>query len=227
MTTVATKTRSIIFTGAMVPAILAGRKSQTRRLIKNPDYYGCLTGDCLHDYQRECDASMLACSPFSIGQEFWVRESFAIKSWTDHECAKVGCPDAKTHPTEKYLGEWLRAIYKASYTWPQSPGRWVSPIHMPRWASRLTIRVKAVRVQRVQEITEADAAAEGVFHLIRADDSVAALACYRAVGQKDARGKQRAVTGRDYFAVAWDRINPNHRWQSNPWVRAVTFERVL
>ena len=92
------------------------------------------------------------------------------------------------------------------------PWRWVPSIFMPRWASRLTLRVADVRVERVQEIWQADAIREGCWPL-----SVHQI------------GNEPVSTPRDQFRVLWDSINgkrPGCAWGDDPWVWAVTFERI-
>lgn len=90
---------------------------------------------------------------------------------------------------------------------------WRPSIHMPMWASRITLRVNAVRVERLQEITEADAIAEGI---VREDS---AYAIYLDDGVAF-----RCATAREVFAQLWEHINGAGSWDTNPWVWVVGFE---
>lgn len=145
--------RPIIFSAPMVGALLAGRKTQTRRIA----------------WRNEGDPDPQAVphpSPWQLtkpGDRLWVREA-----WQDYcplwEGAWCG------HGTHEGIVRDHRPVYRAdpAETWlrgpegkEQPPTKWRPSIHMPRWASRLTLTVTDVRVQRLQEISEADARAEG------------------------------------------------------------------
>lgn len=176
------KKRPILFSTPMVRAILDGRKTQTRRVIDVPESTTSIEWvDCAETCPQgsytgwvvKCDAPMLLprkC-PYGVpGDVLWVRETWIEKAWTDSECRKVGCQDAPEHPDKSYLGSRLRAIHKASFqTLYGDVGRWRPSIHMPFWACRLFLRVTDVRVERVQEISEADAISEGLTPGVCAD----------------------------------------------------------
>ena len=70
------KEHSIIFSAPMVRAIIEGRKTQTRRIIKNPEWYGCTTGDCPHSTQAACDEAMVFFAPYPVGTRIWVKETW-------------------------------------------------------------------------------------------------------------------------------------------------------
>lgn len=132
------KERPIIFSAPMVRATLADLKTQTRRVVKNAHIITC--DDRVGVTDTPC--------PYGVpGDRLWVRETFFEYPWV--------CSDGI---------ETTRIAYRATdeFSYPASQGdRWRSPIHMPRWASRITLEVVGVRVQRVQDITEEDARAEG------------------------------------------------------------------
>lgn len=142
--------RPIIFSAPTIRALLDGRKSQTRRRIDKPKR---LSGQNIFDgtwtdgyVMDPGNASWRAhCTPYALGDRLWVREGFSTEMLAEGECIYRATVDDDTdyYPTE------IAEI------------RWRSPIHMPRWASRLTLIVTDVRVQRLQEISEADAVAEG------------------------------------------------------------------
>jgi hypothetical protein len=208
------KTHPIIMDGESVRAIRERRKTQTRRVVDfdvpsafcATDCKGQLLkevwwdpgvgdGEYLHVPCKDGATQRLYCRD-APGDRLWVRETWAEKAWTEAECARAGCPDARTDPTETYLGRPVKAIYRASYnTALGDSGPWRSPVHMPRWASRLELEVLAVRAERLQEISEMDVEAEGY--------GVAFAECWDALNAK--RG---------------------HGWQTNPYVWAIEFKVV-
>ena len=130
------KERPIIFNDEMVRAIFDGRKTQTRRPIKHtPDE------DCPYH-----ENGVAVASPYGrIGDRLWVRECFA--------------DDAGG--TRKFLGEHI--YYRADPLHPVFvDGGWTASIHMPRWASRITLEITSTRIERLHDISEEDATAEGV-----------------------------------------------------------------
>lgn len=134
------KERPIIFSGPEVLAILAGRKTQTRRIVKlNPADVKRWKDEPNPAWEKEC--------PFHPLTRLWVREAWLEYPW-------VG-PDNK---------EWMEVAYRADGedSYPRRDGdRWRSPLHMPRRLSRITLKVTDVRVQRLSEIDSADVIAEG------------------------------------------------------------------
>lgn len=227
------KERGIIFSGLLVMAIIEGRKTQTRRVIKpQPLSMGeaedggerndlvLMNGEVrkLHESRsrNKRATGMITARPYrcpysSIGDRLYVRETWVPKNWTDAECVRAGCPDAATHPTETYLGTPTRAIYRASYTEPQDAGPWKPSIFQPKWASRIMLEITDVRVQRLQDISGVDAVAEGV-------STEAEYELMHYGGYKRAKAEFRAL---------WDKINgAKHPWSANDWVWALTFKRV-
>ena len=178
----------ILFYAPMVRALLAGTKTQTRRIIK-PQHLAFFNQDAaamLSDWNER---------PLPYGQpgdRLWVRETFA----------RI---DGQTRP-------WIETDYKATYTHGDRLGdtlgikkRWTPSIHMPRHASRITLEVTGVRVERLQDISEADAIAEGVRNSLHLP------------GGRFAR---------ENFAHLWWTINGDGSWESNPWVWVIEFKRV-
>lgn len=187
----------------MVRAILAGAKTQTRRVIGQ--LITC--GDA--EWFVESKAGLWRC-PFGVpGDRLFVRETWqAIHVFVDPE---TGCGDgleySTTIPTSDRDG-WWTPVYAA--TDPQASEHrddrgfpWRPAIHMPRWASRITLEVTGVRVERLQEITCRDAAAEGM----PSGDPLPPLTAFR---------------------LLWDTINgkAGRRWADNPWCWCVSFRRV-
>ena len=231
--TAAPRERSILFSASMIRALLDGRKTMTRRVVKpQPDakffdpprcqysatghggpglYVGC------GDYPDE--GSQLWRCPFGApGDLLWVRETWRTGVGLDGFSPQRITEMAREAGYDDGWGPVQYVADGAARGWRDIPnfgGAWGNirqSIHMPRWASRLTLRVTAVRVERVQEISEEDARAEGV------EPSIA--------GQ-DERGNRR--THRTGFVRLWDSINGRRdgcSWAENPFVWCVSFERI-
>jgi hypothetical protein len=171
--------RPIIFGGPMVQAILAGTKTQTRRVVTRWVRARQRSGSPLVDH-----------CPYGVpGDRLWVREMWAP------QCDEDLRPEI-ARPTIFYAAGWTGAAI-----------RWRSSVSMPRWASRITLELTEVRVQRLQEISEEDAKAEGIIA--------------RGPGSPTLRPHQRDFRG------LWNDINAKrgYGWDSNPWVWAITFKR--
>jgi hypothetical protein len=208
------KERPILFSAPMVRAILAGRKTQTRRLIRNP---GRLDGLMLAGEEANW-------SPYGgPGDRLWVKENWRYADWTDDGMPYIEyAADNARRLVEDVPEDWadrVEAVW-ARLSEPENYGidgkaadrKWRPSIFMPRWASRITLEVTEVRVQRLQEISEKDAEAEGA-DLTRAEEE--GVLGYAEVGP------------REMFAALWDDINGKRApWSSNPWVWAITFRRV-
>ena len=204
------KERPILFSGPMVRALLDGSKTQTRRVMKPQLVYGTVAGlfnswylpsgqggGTLYPNGKE---KILGTCPYGQpGDRLWVRESF---------CKIIG-----------QSGGWIETDYQATYTHGFRLGdslglkkRWTPSIHMPRAASRITLEITSVRVERLQDISEADAQAEGV-----TDDGSLVT---------DLDGKDRGGTIAAY-ATLWEVINGVGSWDDNPWVWVVSFKRAF
>jgi hypothetical protein len=224
----------ILFTGEMVRAILAGRKTQTRRVIKpQPEcnvpgsYFDAYNGGpqwnwWTHDNRVCNNRTILNCPYGAPGHTLWVKETHAFVHFdTDPESGYADNwyePGSEDNPRD----EWWSRLYRADYTgadaWPEDTEergfRWRPSIHMPRWASRILLEVTDVRVQRVQEISYADARAEGVECPVHDFDSGF---CTSPCGDL-----ARA------WVDLWESIYAQRGfgWNTNPWVWAVTFRRI-
>jgi len=235
--------RPIIFSAPMVNAILAGRKSQTRRVLKpQPPTEEAFPGSSFgldraiadrvklysqNDYDRlpkhptkwELTGSVGVArdagfpktydARHAVGDRLWVREAWAPVNddgdrWIDYRA------------TPRLPGSVKRAA-----GWDNAPDdpealRWRSPIHMPRWASRLTLTVTDVRVQRLQDISAADAIDEGF-----SDRSIRAF-LPAAYGLPDWPDEWCGLPG-DAYRRLWDRLHGPGSWDANPWVTATSF----
>lgn len=187
--------KAIIFSAPMVRAILAGRKTQTRRVVKMDPTRGYVKNVRGYDLWHYSDPEAVRACPFGpIGRHLWVRETWA-------PCIGGAC--APGNPT----------LYRADDEPVYNELTWCSPIYMPRWASRITLEVTEIRLQRLNEISEQDAVAEGF----------AAHPYYMADGSKDEMMSFAAV---DDFATFWANMHGEESLRANPWVWAVTFKQV-
>lgn len=195
--------RPILFNDAMVRAILDGSKSQTRRPVKLDAEAMAYVRSIRPPIAR--DARALSWCPFGApGDLLWVRECFAIGRVFDESRA------AELPIIDRDVPVWFRADGGADESWANR-GKWRPSIHMPRWASRLTLRVIDVRVERVQDISEEDARAEGIAR--------------HAMGWTDGVTGYDTATARDAFSELWDDVYGPESWVANPWVWVVSFEQ--
>lgn len=194
--------RPILFSAPMVRALLSGTKTQTRRVAKARKYPSLLEpgrwadGYVLDLGNREW--LMRDCPYGAPGDALWVRESH----WwfkDEHDPVTGYFPPKLTAEDVKYRadGDDGRKVWRPS-------------IHMPRWASRITLQITGMRVERLQDISAADALAEGV------------------IVHPDHHGKP---TGRIYgpvqaYSDLWDQINGAGSWDANPWVWVIEFSRI-
>lgn len=215
------KERPILFSGPMVRAILEGRKTQTRRIVKpqpldvtdavrdvpggNMFYAAIARRDVMGVYFTSLGSDQQhewRCPYGQPGDRLWVRETHCV--W------RAGNADG----TGKHIA------YRA--TEPDSPcGGWTPSIFMPRWASRITLEVKDVRVERLQDISEADAIAEGLYDA-RGHHLAECPAYSDEPNRKCACGSQ---TAQEEYHGLWDSINGAGSWSANPWVWVIEFSQ--
>lgn len=213
------KDTPLLFTAPLVRAILDGRKTQTRRLFKLPSWAewdtgpgrGEATGDILPKDPKNRGWYHIEelVSPYgSDGDRIWVRETCRAHELNSGLDGVLYPADDKFIPIDDTQESVDRWIVLNSYRGQK--GAKVPAIHMPRWASRITLEITDVRVQRLQEISEADAEAEGIDFLRSVPDVDETL---------DARG---------LFRCLWDGINEvsGNGWEANPWVWALTFRHI-
>ena len=238
-TTTETRSRPILFSGEMVRAILDGRKTQTRRVVKPQPANGCeyvINGAGTMAIHRgvvprpvlvplaKPKHEHVHCLPCPYGQpgdELWVREAWRPLYLGYDYCDVEYRADAPTRIERACFGERSREqahLFGEKSGWGMS---WCTPIHMPRWASRLTLRITDVRVERVQDISHDDAELEGVdMHdsMTYAGEVTQVYSCAGFTGNSP----------RDVFAQIWDSINAarGHGWDANDWVWALTLERI-
>lgn len=210
MTTI--KERPILMSAPMVRAILEGRKTQTRRIVKpQPEWKERhnLTSEGFAwergkesllgwpDQDEFSKALVKFCEHGQPGDRLWVRETFAYVGSCDpgYLVFKADYPKC----AEKY------GFDRIPPTIEECGERWKPSIHMPRWASRITLEITGVRVERLQDISEKDAWAEGCDGL---DDG----------------GPTGGLSGYGEFADLWQSINGEDSWSKNPWVWVIQFK---
>jgi hypothetical protein len=184
------KERPILFSAPMVRAILAGTKTQTRRIVKKTEAVS---------FDEDGRLSFLPCPYGQPRDLLYVREGF---SYT-HDCTKddVGAPVWYWADGNPDHGDFTRP--KPS-------------IHMPRWASRIMLEIISVRVQKLQNISEADSRAEGIID----------GGCLNCGNPEPCGCDNPAPDARDSFCRLWQSINGELSWHENPWVWVVEFKRI-
>ncbi len=217
------KERPILFSGPMVRAILERRKSQTRRVVNPQPPAGCgrISVGHFHPTIVDRDGELqpgpevfgafdedtwsIRCPYGEPGDRLWVRETWAVDGWYDDVSVReIG----EMHRNDTLTTQlWYAADGDLGEPGEGNAGRWRPSIYCFRWASRITLEVASVAFERLQEITEEDAIAEG----IPTDGTGAALNWNR----------------RHDFRDLWDSINgkrPGCAWEDNPTVWVIGFE---
>lgn len=198
----------ILFSAPMVRAILDGSKTQTRRALRLPtgseglnltlrevcEYPADQGGGLRAIFDTNEEPFSVRCPYGRVGDRLWVRETWA------------------PHPDED------GAVYRATDPGWDDNGtglKWRPSIHMPRWASRITLEIAAVRVQRLHDISEADIRAEGV-----TPEAVKELC-----GLPDEIHPE-VLSPIDQWRWGWEGINRVGSWDANPWLWCLSFRRV-
>jgi hypothetical protein len=199
------KERPILFSAPMVRAILDGRKTQTRRIVKpQPEW----VKDGVMYWRR--NVTMVSRHPCPFGQpgdRLWVRETWMPDAPCDGKWGHYqfyNCKESKIDEIPKRFRTPAHCIYKASFGVEVA---WRPSIHMPRWASRITLEIIKVRVEQLNDISEEDALAEGVGEF---GEYVPGCS---------------ASTPKDAFEFLWEAIYGEGSWAANPWVWVVEFKK--
>lgn len=217
--------RPIIFQGDMVRAILDDRKTQTRRIVKPQPFTNAYhAGDIGFSGFERANASDPATARFSasavgggaslftyadcpygnVGQRLWVRETFRCNGWATDVATifyRANERNSYTEMCEQFPVDGNKPL--------PVDGKWRPSIHMPRWASRITLEITDVRVEQLNDISGADAKAEGVNSYLAQSPGAGPKGSYR-----------------EGFKFLWESINGEGSWDANPWVWAITFKRV-
>lgn len=233
--------RPILFSAPMVRALIAGRKTQTRRVVKPQPHFdgvfwrwhggGWPKG---HEPMLVPAHSMWNRLPARPGDLLWVREAHAFLPKTAYALPKA------VNPGDPDMAAYYREGFDRS-------GKiiWRPSIHMPRWASRITLEVTEVRVQRLNEISEEDARAEGMIYELPTEDDLQwakdneyemgpddgvwiAPGTRKGWGmsKEDRAQPQWGPTAAFAFRMVWENIHGPDAWAANPWCCCITFKRV-
>ncbi|HCF6089222.1 TPA: hypothetical protein NIH88_002999 [Pseudomonas aeruginosa] len=220
--------RPILFNDQMVRAILEGRKTVTRRVVTpQPDFLGSMVDP--NTPFKTLDAGLharITCPYGQPGDRLWVRET-----WTDVNMC--GAPALAYRADEdirdlmeepgflddrgafNYDDPRVKPYPFACWYAELDQARWRPSIHMPRWASRILLEITAVRVERLQDISEEQALAEGVRGepCDHARQACSDIGCW-------------GDTAKGAFGFLWEQLSGAGAWQANPWVWVVEFKRV-
>lgn len=213
------KEKPILFSGPMVKAILDGRKTQTRRVVKpQPPDHAIEVFDWQHHnlgeagcYYDDMDGLHFHCKRQygNVGDRLWVRETARATATEEGiDCIHYSADDYCRSIMVSEYGPWQKMR-----SYGGGHARVVPSIHMPRWASRITLEITGVRVELLSDISEEDAIAEG----FKAGDG-------SPVNGFDTEAKFPAVAS---FESLWSEINGPGSWSLNPWVWVISFERVM
>lgn len=197
------KERPILFSGPMVRAILEGRKTQTRRVVKpqpTDDGHGPKWYSGFDNVPGTIETNFpmpIHCPYGQPGDRLWVRETWAQHPEFTHR-SSGGC----LYRADR--GGDYQGAAQGDFCWRPS-------IHMPRWASRITLEITGARVERLQDISEEDAKAEGIQW---------GMPCgYLDTGTSDCSSKCK-------FKSLWESINGPGSWDANPWVWVIEFKKL-
>lgn len=201
------KERPILFSAPMVRAILAGTKTQTRRVWKLPrgcSWYAGHGGEAAGMVQDDdgpawWHVSEQRCPYGQPGDRLWVREAWrALRRFDSMPPLDIEWRSMVAYEADTPTGDYRQAPHGRM-------GKLRPPIHMPRWASRITLEVTGVRVERLQDISSEDSLAEGIYPT--------STGLYP--------GSPRAA-----YRNFWEAINGPGSWDTNPWVWVVEFRRL-
>jgi hypothetical protein len=211
----------ILFTGPMVRAILDGRKTQTRRVVKPQPEPSWLLGCQIQDdpgfaVRVGPDVPDIPSdgvrSPYGVpGDRLWVRETWCPLDYPEHAADPAKPRDTMIHGKRNGIAYRANCGPDSERCRIELGYKWRPSIHMPRWASRITLEITRVRVERVQEISTPDAIAEGM-----ANDG----------------GGEYAIDGMSVaqvrFMDLWEKLNAKRGfgWDVNPWVWVIEFRTV-
>ncbi|HCB0080241.1 TPA: morphogenetic protein [Klebsiella pneumoniae] len=208
--------RGMIFNGEMVRAILDGRKTQTRRIVKlQPDEDGLAkvtNGPWVDTSERN-----YRCPFGDVGDRIWVRETFQGPLF-DYEQMEAYLEDSSRFEKPEFCQYAADGGHRPEYQDADDNLRhgWRPSIHMPRWASRIMLEITDVRVERLNAISEEDARAEGII-------DGGCLNC----GEPEPCGcANPEPDATDAFAYLWQSIYGQESWNANPWVWVLEFKRV-
>jgi len=218
--------RPIIFSAPMVRAILEGRKTQTRRVLKDAPKTHLLdrfSDGIAYFSAREGGIHMQSKVRYAVDDLLWVREAL-IDDAADFGFVRYAADDSlvKLDTPEKKQWGHMRSVRRI-----------VPSIHMPRWASRITLRVTGVKVERLQDISEEDAIAESASSRRNSKGDLDWSMDWDQIGKFSkhlgANLSQNDIAlgnARWAFASYWNTVHGDDGWHDDPWVAVINFERL-
>lgn len=222
------KERPILFSASMVNAILNGSKTVTRRTVKLPN--GCVFGndyagqiiDTKHQnmlgHDIEFPIDELHCPYGQVGDQLWVRETWAEVGTCDPGFITYKATYPKCLPM--HMQNVPKDLHEVGYKWKPS-------IHMPRWASRIQLEITGVRVERLNDISEEDAKAEGcITEVVKSDYDGSMIHVPKEIPDESGICMACWDNCKDWYADLWETINGAGSWAANPWVWVLEFRRV-
>ena len=233
------KERPILFSDPMVKAILEGRKTQTRRIVTpgNSVSFGAIGSKCVVDFERSTNENVsylkvpfrhkkdewesdpcgdtrgrIGCR-WEVGDHLWVRETLQLIEVDDYPQQFAWGYAADQEPIPQTLVNTTTLPYVEPYQ--KCPS-----IFMPRWASRILLEIVSVRVERLQDISEGDAQAEGIHYPYEWEEP------NRDQNGEFLGGSQFCYSYIPPYQELWEPINGPGSWEANPWVWVVEFKVV-
>lgn len=238
------KERPILFNGEMVRAILDGRKTQTRRMVKpQPFEDGYFEGTPSFDqFAKQCCTADPRIAEFSAeavgggawreeavlcpygtwGDSLWVRETWKpdVDDMTSTIRYRADGANISIQNTKSAADAWLGVRRdEEQYPYFEEP-KWRPSIFMPRWASRITLEITDIRVERLNSISEQDAIAEGL-RIFNEDN---ANLYYSSIAHELEWPNDWQLDPVDAYRALWEIINGKGSWDANPWVWVVEFK---
>jgi hypothetical protein len=221
------KERPILFSAPMVRAILEGRKTQTRRVMKpQPTIEGnCFSWEghrpnsklgAFHSYNHDSETTNIflsgSCHLGTVGDRLWVKETWLPK--IAHTCGPDGCDCCDV--SVEYIADGASIFFPDNEITPHwvmpvaaQKGKNVPSLFMPRWASRILLEITDIRVERLNDISEQDAIAEG---------------CVSTAVVNEAGDDYTGLYAKEHYFELWDSIHGEGSWLINPWVWCINFK---
>ncbi|MFS7382266.1 hypothetical protein AB6870_09300 [Rahnella inusitata] len=221
------KERPILFNAEMVQAILSGRKTQTRRVIKPQPSSGVRKSVLVKSGVEDGHGRELVCPLGQPGDHLWVREAFrmakSLDIYSPSNVAELSINAGYKNPWApiQFEADGFRAGKWSGFDTPPvvtEPGKLRPSLHMPRWASRIQLEISNVGVQRLQDISSGDAVREGICQL-----QASGRYCINPGDQYFGGASHSA---KEVYSWLWESIYGEGSWQANPWVWVIEFERV-
>jgi hypothetical protein len=215
------KERPILFSAPMVRAILEGRKTQTRRVCKPAERENLsFVVDCLDGKFGDEEGDVIFKCPYGkSGDRLWVRETWSVEFDGGHSFKSDDEYERYESYSIHFKAGGNSTVIERDYhdklltrLFDTQRGDWRPSIHMYRWASRIDLEITGIRVERLQDISEEDAQAEGIV--------------YCDNGSFDGGGPAMGPTASHAYMRLWNSINGQRSWEANPWVWVIEFKRV-